>query len=224
MRRSFWLPAVMLLPLLLVGAKGGSAPSAPASGDAALRDAASDDALKFVPGLWQVTTVSKFPLVDQTTTETEMHCLSGSPISPELLAANHRSCKIDREVNGNTETWEMRCNAEPGDLEGSGSFRSFGDSARGWMKTKMTVGDQVLLTELRWDGQRLGECGMELPKKRAKRRRSKKDERPTLTPEEREERRASFTPEEREERRERRQKAREEAAKESEAATSSNGS
>ena len=97
--------------------------------------------------------------------EIKMECLSENPFTPERRAANAKGCEIEKTQTPDKGTaWKMRCKTPTGEVEGSGNYQSTGDTARGLMTTTMRVGDHSLVTETRWEGVRLGECGMERPK------------------------------------------------------------
>ena len=148
MRVSFRTPLVLLSSLSLLGAAEATAPVE----------------VKIEPGLWQVTTNIKMPLVEETKTKTVWECLTESPFTPERIAANQRGCDIDAvAVSDNEMSWEISCKNQFSSFKGSGSFKSSGSEATGKMKTVMKLGEQSMESHTTWEGMRLGECGMEVP-------------------------------------------------------------
>ena len=175
MKRSIWLSVALISSaLLLLAAPGGASSHEDSHADVAPD---SDGGVTIEPGMWQVTTTSKIPMVDQTTTETTMQCMAEDHFTPERMTGNHKSCKIDKVSSKDNEmSWKLVCNNPTGQFSGTGRFKSTGDKAEGEMTTTMKLGDQSLVSELRWKGQRLGDCDMELPKKSKKNKQNKKQE------------------------------------------------
>jgi hypothetical protein len=163
MRRSIWIPTALLSSTLLVIAGPGFA-SSPADSHGEAED---DVGVTIEPGMWQVTTESKLPMIDQTKSETKMECLTENHFTPERMTGNHKSCKIDKVSTQDDEmSWSLACKTPTGQFNGTGSFKSTGDKARGEMTTTMKLGEQSLVSKVRWEGERLGGCDMELPQKK----------------------------------------------------------
>ena len=121
----------------------------------------SDEVVEIDPGKWQVTTTSKFAAQEEPSIETEILCLPARYFSPErMVRGAARSCEIEKTLVSKREmSWKVSCKKSMEAFRGSGTIKSTGSEASGTTVTTMKMGGQSLVTEVSWEGKRLGDCG-----------------------------------------------------------------
>ncbi len=132
--------------------------------------------IKILPGLWQVTKTINIPAAEQSNTDVKMQCMKEELFTPPEMMAGDKSCKTDTVSASEKEiSWKILCKNPGGDLTEVGSFKSSGDklaNAKGKVTATLRLGSESIVTETLWMGERLGECGMKLPKKPKKSKKS----------------------------------------------------
>ncbi len=109
-------------------------------------------------GQWEVTItteLAKIPFVIPPTVDTM--CLSKSELIPkDEERERDDNCKIAKQdISGDTVSWEIVCDADTGQMTGSGSITYAGDNFDGTVKIQVPSTGTVIQT---MTGKRIGNC------------------------------------------------------------------
>ena len=110
-------------------------------------------------GKWQstVTTTNSFMPTPVTRTHTE--CRKETRFDPAEMMKEAQECELtDQNVNGNVLTFTIVCRTQEGDVTGNGRYELMGDRLEGRMDMKMNAGGQPMDMNMKFSGQRLGDC------------------------------------------------------------------
>lgn len=121
--------------------------------------ALASDSIDVTPGLWEINTTVKSSIFQQPQTHSDTECIDQASIQPNDIIPDSETCSISNtSVTDNTLSWSMKCTNEGGEMNGSGSFTSTGDSGSGIMQMSMDFQGQTIKMEMNWQGKRIKSC------------------------------------------------------------------
>jgi hypothetical protein len=113
------------------------------------------------PGKWEMTMTMEMSMLPAPQTRTSTECIEQDELSPEDFNMDEDSpCNIsDMVIDGNTVSWAINCPGPTGgEMTGSWSFTSHGDSITGEGSMTAEMAGQSMEFKMNWGGKRVGDC------------------------------------------------------------------
>jgi len=115
--------------------------------------------LKFNPGLWETTMTRTNPMTGEPTTETSTECVKQDTFRPSDMMKEAEGCELLKdELDGDTLTFMMECNMQGAKTTVDGTFQTDGQTGKGNMEMKMSMGEMNLDMTMDWTSKRVGDC------------------------------------------------------------------
>lgn len=127
---------------------------------AAVSTQVSAEALKIKPGLWKSTTTISSNMMGAQTNEATK-CFKEDEFDPKNMMEGMpaEQCDVQTQVDGKVMTYTMVCNLEGGTLAGEGRIESDGDTSKGEMTMKGTLGGGINMEmQVSSVGEWIGDC------------------------------------------------------------------
>lgn len=106
-------------------------------------------------GLWEITTKVEIPgMPMEMPAMTHTQCITKENAVPDSSQPDQECKIIESHVNGDTVTWQMKCETPDGNAEATGEIVYSGDTFKGVIK--MNMQDMEMLQKL--TGKRIGDC------------------------------------------------------------------
>ncbi|PWK50757.1 DUF3617 domain-containing protein [Pleionea mediterranea] len=111
------------------------------------------------PGLWETTMTRTDPISGTPITETSQECVKQTSFDPADLVKEMKECKtITNELNGNTLTFNMKCDMAGASASVEGQFQSSSTAGSGNMAINMNMAGMVMAMNMDWTTKRIGDC------------------------------------------------------------------
>lgn len=120
---------------------------------------AAADGVPIEPGLWEIRSTSKSPMMPAPQTHTRTECIRESELRPDFFEEPSSECRVlDSTVEGSRMRWTLHCTTEGGEMRGDGELVAEGERMHGSMTLTMEAQGQRMRFENAWEGRRLGPC------------------------------------------------------------------
>jgi hypothetical protein len=120
---------------------------------------AEDKDFHVEPGQWEFETMSQPPMAAAPTTKVSTDCVEDGEMSPERLTAGMPDCVVSDIVsNPEKMSWTMVCPTPMGEMQGTGEFKSTGETLTGSLILNVALDGQPVKIENSWKGKRIGPC------------------------------------------------------------------
>jgi len=119
------------------------------------------DGIPVEPGLWEMTSTMKMPMLPEPRVTTTTECVEETEISLEDLGGDGMdpNCSFDlSQVDGNAMKWSFDCPVEGGTSHGEWEAVSAGDSVSGKGLITMSFQGRTMEMTMDWAGHRVGDC------------------------------------------------------------------
>jgi len=123
--------------------------------------AAMAEGIPVEPGLWEITSTMKMPMLPEPRVTTVTECMEKSEISMDDMGGEGMdpNCSFDvSEIDGKRMKWWFDCPVEGGTSHGEWEAVSEGDTVSGNGVITMSFQDQTMEMTMEWAGKRVGDC------------------------------------------------------------------
>ncbi len=115
--------------------------------------------LELNPGLWETTMTRTNPMTGEPTTETNTECVKETSFNPSDMMQDAQGCELVKdELNGDTLTYRMECDMQGTRATVDGMFQTDGQTGKGNMDMKMSMGEMDMTMKMDWTAKRVGDC------------------------------------------------------------------
>lgn len=115
--------------------------------------------LELNPGLWETTMTRTNPMTGEPTTETNTECVKETSFNPSDMMQDAEGCELVKdELNGDTLTYRMECDMQGTQATVDGMFQTDGQTGKGNMDMKMSMGEMDMNMKMDWTAKRVGDC------------------------------------------------------------------
>jgi len=118
------------------------------------------DAMKVVPGKWEMRSVTTNSMMPQPNTNTSIECVTDGRIDPStFMQDNLPGCGISNvQTTDSSMAWEMSCNMQGNVMQGAAEFTSSGNAVSSCVNMTMSMGGQQMAMSNQWTGRHIREC------------------------------------------------------------------
>jgi hypothetical protein len=123
--------------------------------------AAMAEGIPVEPGLWEITSTMKMPMLPEPRVTTVTECMEKSEISMDDMGGEGMdpNCSFDvSEIDGKRMKWWFDCPVKGGTSHGEWEAVSEGDTVSGNGLITMSFQDQTMEMTMEWAGKRVGDC------------------------------------------------------------------
>ncbi|MEX1237051.1 MAG: DUF3617 family protein, partial [Pseudomonadales bacterium] len=99
------------------------------------------------------------PMTGKPVTEVDRTCVEVDSFEPQSMLQDVEECQEMRtELSGNTLTYALTCGQSGAEVSIQGRYEVNGDTGKGNMQMRMTIGAMKMESDTNWDSKRLGDC------------------------------------------------------------------
>lgn len=119
------------------------------------------DGIPVEPGMWEMVSTVKMPMMAKPTVTTTTECMEETEISMDNMSGGEvdPNCKFEpAQIDGNMMKWSVDCPLEGGTSHGEWEATSNGNSVTGSGRVMMSFEGHSMEMTMNWEGKRIGDC------------------------------------------------------------------